>query len=66
MPAGALNCLLDCEQTDAGPVIEQAGSGLTATAIVPRLLARGGGGWALELTRGGQTTRGLAVTAASL
>ena len=26
MPAGALNCLLDCEQTDDGPVIEQAGA----------------------------------------
>ena len=29
MPAGALNCRLDCGQTEAGPVIEQAGSGLT-------------------------------------
>ena len=29
MPAGALNCLVDCEQTEVGPVIEQAGSGLT-------------------------------------
>ena len=26
MPAGALNCLLDCEQTDDGPVIEQTGA----------------------------------------
>ena len=33
MPAGALNCLLDCGQTEVGPLIEQAGVGATVRII---------------------------------
>ena len=33
MPAGALNCRVDCGQTEDGPVIEQAGAGTTVRTI---------------------------------